>query len=79
MNQAASLEDLVNGSRALDRIFIAEHFAVPFLYRPYRMVAYWDRFGIPAVMPKYFSIDYFQMQDGLGGMPWPIATWWTKK
>jgi hypothetical protein len=43
------------------------------------MVAYWDRFGIPAVMPKYFSIDYFQMQDGLGGMPWPIATWWTKK
>jgi microcin C transport system substrate-binding protein len=78
MTQATSLEELENGARALDRIFIAEHFAVPFIYRPYRLAAYWDIFGIPAVMPKYYSVDYYEIQDGLGGKPWPVSTWWAK-
>jgi ABC-type oligopeptide transport system substrate-binding subunit len=78
MTQATSLEELQNGARALDRIFIAEHFAVPFIYRPYRLAAYWDRFGIPAVRPSYYSVDYYQIQDGLGGKPWPVSTWWAK-
>ena len=46
-----------NASRALDRIFIAEHFAVPFRYRPDYMVAYWDKFDMPAVAPKNYSVD----------------------
>jgi microcin C transport system substrate-binding protein len=79
MTQATSFAELVDGARALDRIFIAEHFAVPFVYRPDRLVAYWDRFGIPATMPKYYSIDYYIIQAGLGGKPWPLFTWWVKQ
>jgi microcin C transport system substrate-binding protein len=77
--QATSLEELTNASRALDRIFIAEHFAVPFRYRPERLGAYWDRFGIPAVAPKYYTLDYYVVQDGLGGKVWPVSTWWAKQ
>jgi microcin C transport system substrate-binding protein len=79
MTQATSFEELVDSARALDRIFIAEHFAIPFAYRPERLVAYWDRFGIPATMPKYYSIDYYIIQVGLGGKPWPLFTWWVKQ
>lgn len=78
MTEATSLEELVNGARALDRIYIAEHFAVPFLYRPERLVAYRERLGIPATVPKYYSIDYYVTQAGLGGKPWTISTWWVK-
>ncbi len=79
MNKATSLEEMVNSSRALDRIFIAEHYAVPYLYRPDRLVAYWDKFGIPSIAPKYYSIDYYVIQDGLGGKVWPVSTWWAKQ
>jgi microcin C transport system substrate-binding protein len=79
INKATSLEEIVNASRALDRIFIAEHDAVPFLYRPDRLVAYWDKFGIPATTPKYYSLDFYVIQDGLGGKVWPASTWWVKQ
>ena len=74
MSKATTLQEIVDTSRALDRIFIAEHYAVPYQYRPRTMIAYWDRFGIPATIPKYYSVE-----DGLNYlMPWPIATWWDK-
>ncbi|MGC1459037.1 MAG: extracellular solute-binding protein [Steroidobacteraceae bacterium] len=79
VTQAASLEQLVDASRALDRIFIAEHFAVPFRYRPDYMVAYWDKFDMPAVAPKNYSVDYYIIQAGIGGKPWPVSTWWVKQ
>lgn len=78
MANATSFQEIVTGARALDRIFIAEHYAVPYLYPPYQLVSYWDRFGIPATLPKYYSIEYYSIQDGLGAMPWPISTWWAK-
>jgi microcin C transport system substrate-binding protein len=73
MMQASTQEEIVSGSRALDRIFIAEHYAVPYLYYPNSLVAYWDRFGIPPLLPKYYSIE-----NGIAAIPWPISTWWAK-
>jgi ABC-type oligopeptide transport system substrate-binding subunit len=71
--RASTQEDIESGSRALDRIFIAEHYAVPYLYYPNSFVAYWDRLGIPPILPKYYSIE-----NGLAAIPWPISTWWAK-
>ncbi len=79
MNNATTLDQLVDASRALDRIFIAEHFAIPFRYRPAYMVAYWDKFGMPATMPKYYSVDYYIIQSGLGSRVWPDSTWWIRQ
>ena len=54
--------DLVTACRALDRVLLWNEFIVPhWSIRAYR-VAYWDKFGTPAIMPKYAL---------------PIAdTWW---
>lgn len=79
MGSATTLQQLIDSSRAIDRIFIAEHFAVPFRYRPSHMAAYWDKFGIPATMPKYYSMDYYIIQAGLGARVWPDSTWWIKQ
>jgi len=76
MNKATTLQDIIDTSRALDRIFIAEHYAVPYQYRPNTMVAYWNRFGMPSTLPKYYSIDLGLWPQPL--LPWPIATWWDK-
>jgi microcin C transport system substrate-binding protein len=73
MNKATTLEEIVSTSRVVDRIFIAGHYAVPYLYRPYALVSYWDLFGIPATLPKYYTLD-----DGLYGLPWAPSTWWMK-
>jgi microcin C transport system substrate-binding protein len=77
MAKATTLEELEGASRALDRIFIAEHYAVPYLYYPDSFVAYWDRFGMPSTLPRYFTIETGPL-NGLGAMAWPVSTWWAK-
>jgi len=73
MTKASTLEGVVDAAHALDRVFVANAYAVPYIYRPFLMVAYWNKFGIPETTPKYYSIE-----DGIDAMPWPIATWWLK-
>ncbi len=73
MKDAQSLSDLETSAHVLDRIFVCEHYAIPFAYRAYNDTAYWDKFGIPKVEPRYFSID-----EGFGTLPWPLETWWDK-
>jgi microcin C transport system substrate-binding protein len=74
MNKATTMQGIIDTSRALDRIFIAEHYAVPYQYRPNTMIAYWNHFGMPATLPKYYSVE-----DGLNYlMTWPLDTWWEK-
>ncbi len=59
--QAPDRKSLVARTRALDRVLLWGHYCIPHWHiRAYR-VAYWDRFGRPAVAPKY----------GLG-----FETWW---
>jgi microcin C transport system substrate-binding protein len=76
MNKATTLKGIIDASRALDRIFIAEHYAVPYQYRPNTMIAYWNRFGMPSMLPKYYSVEIGLWPQPL--LPWPIVTWWDK-
>jgi microcin C transport system substrate-binding protein len=44
---------LVARTRALDRVLLWGHYVIPHYHIPAFRVAYWDRFGRPAVSPKY--------------------------
>jgi len=61
--QSPTRADLVARSRALDRVLQWNHFVIPQYHISSYRVAYWNKFGIPAVRPKY----------GLG-----FNTWWIK-
>ena len=76
MGRARTLEDFRNATRALDRIVMWNHWQIPELYADTDPVSYWDRFGIPARLPKYFTPDLPPDVDEQ--IPWPIVTWWIK-
>jgi peptide/nickel transport system substrate-binding protein/microcin C transport system substrate-binding protein len=73
MEQAQTMEELTDAARALDRVIIFEYYQVPDLYGGTNRVSRWDRFGIPKVVPKYYTIatpsDWLQ---------WAITAWWAK-
>jgi microcin C transport system substrate-binding protein len=50
---ARSRAELEIAGRALDRVLRAEHFWVPNWHKASHWIAHWDRFGRPAVKPKY--------------------------
>lgn len=58
---ARTRDDLVAGTRALDRVLRAGHYVVPHYYLPEDRVALWNRLGHPAAMPTYGYV---------------IETWW---
>ncbi|HEU0204582.1 MAG TPA: ABC transporter substrate-binding protein, partial [Burkholderiaceae bacterium] len=74
MGKATTLEELRDAARALDRVVMWSFWQVPDLYNDTENASYWNRFGIPAVMPKYFTIDTYNDEFG----PWPIRTWWDR-
>jgi microcin C transport system substrate-binding protein len=53
---------LVARTRALDRVLLWSHYVIPHWHITAFRVAYWDRFGRPAVSPKY-SLGF-------------VDTWW---
>lgn len=61
--QAPTRADLVARSRALDRVLQWNHFVIPQYHISTYRVAYWNKFGVPALRPKY----------SLG-----FNTWWVK-
>jgi microcin C transport system substrate-binding protein len=42
---------LITRVRALDRVLLWNHFVIPHWHTPYDRIAYWDKFGRPAVIP----------------------------
>jgi peptide/nickel transport system substrate-binding protein/microcin C transport system substrate-binding protein len=74
MNRATTMPQLLDASRALDRIVMHEHWQVPELYASNYRVSYWDRFERPKTLPKFFTID--SPNESLP--QWPITTWWLK-
>jgi microcin C transport system substrate-binding protein len=66
--KADSREQLVTASRALDRVLLHKYIVVPHWYSATHRVAYRNRFGIPAVAPKYYQAD-----------PYVISSWWQMK
>lgn len=60
--EAPDRESLVTATRALDRVLLWGHYVVPHFHsRSFRLV-YWNKFGRPAIAPKY--------ADGF------LDTWW---
>ena len=50
---AKSREELIVATRAADRVLRAGHYWVPQWYKGAHNLAFWDKFGRPAVKPKY--------------------------
>ena len=55
-------EELVNTTRALDRVLLAQHIVIPQWYLPAYRIAYWNKFSYPEIAPVY----------DLG-----LSTWWS--
>ena len=73
MSEAQTLEELRDASRALDRVIMWSHWQVPDLYASDEKSSYWNKFGMPAQRPRFFTID-----TGSGFAAWPLETWWIK-
>ncbi len=74
MQDARTLEQLQNASRALDRVIMQGWYQIPDLYAPSYRVSRWDKFGIPTTRPRFYTIE-----SGLEIWPvWPVTTWWMK-
>ncbi len=59
---SSTREELVNTTRALDRVLLAQHIVIPQWYLPAYRIAYWNKFSYPEVAPVY----------DLG-----LSTWWS--
>ena len=53
LTKAKNKEDLVAAGHALDRVLLWEHYVIPNWHSGVFRVAYWDKFGLPQVLPKY--------------------------
>ncbi|MEO5696432.1 MAG: extracellular solute-binding protein [Burkholderiaceae bacterium] len=74
MAAATTLDELRTASRAIDRVVMWSHWQVPDLYFANERVSYWDKFGMPDVRPKYFTIE-----SAIDPYPaWGVTMWWIK-
>ena len=62
--QAKTLEQLTPAARALDRVLLWDHVAIPHWYLSSWRMLYWNKFGRPDIAPLY----------GLG-----LESWWSKE
>jgi microcin C transport system substrate-binding protein len=66
--QADTREDLVTASRALDRALRSGWYFTPHFHSKTHRVSYRNKFGIPAVLPKYYTAE-----------SWALRMWWSKE
>jgi peptide/nickel transport system substrate-binding protein/microcin C transport system substrate-binding protein len=72
MGRATTLDELRTAARAFDRVVMWSAWQVPDLYAADERASYWNRFGLPAVRPKYFTIE-----SALSENPaWAVTAWW---
>ena len=76
MSNATTLDEFRDACRALDRLVMWSYWQVPELYSDDERMAYWTKFGIPAVQPLHFTTDL--PPDSDSRLPWPITSWWSK-
>src|SRR5205823_1310924 len=75
MQNAQTLDELRDACRAFDRVIMHENYQVPDLYSGFYRVSHWDKFGIPATKPRFFTIE-----SGLDVWPvWALTAWWVKR
>jgi len=74
MSKAKTMQELRDACGALDRVAMWNYWQMPELWFASELASYWDKFGIPSVRPKYFTID-----SALTELPaWPVIAWWIK-
>jgi len=49
---ATDRDELVQATRALDRVLLWNHYVVPLWHYPFERYAYWDKFAHPDTLPK---------------------------
>lgn len=74
MAEAITMPQLLDATRAFDRVLMQQRYVIPWSRRPGFHVAWWDRFGIPARAPRYFTAT----TDNNKANPWPIVNWWSE-
>jgi len=74
MERATTMPELLDASRAFDRVFMQQAYIVPWSRRPAFNAAWWDRFGMPTTRPRHFTMT----SDTNNANPWPIMTWWVR-
>jgi microcin C transport system substrate-binding protein len=77
MQRAATLQQLKDACRALDRIIMWNYWQVPELYSADVPVSYWNKFGMPAKKPRFFTVAYTIDLDPQ--LAWIENTWWIKR
>lgn len=77
MADAGSYEELRDAARALDRVATWSFWQSPQIFKANDQVSYWNRFGMPKVMPHHFEVDMLSTGFTDYG-PWPLWTWWDK-
>jgi len=73
--RATTMDELRASARALDRVVTWSFWQLPQLYAYTEPISYWNRFGIPDRVPRYFQIDSY---PDVHSQPWPLWTWWDK-
>jgi len=76
MADATTMSRFRDACRALDRVVMWNHWQVPELYKAGEDLAYWNKFGMPAVQPLHFVTDLAPDLDPR--LAWPITAWWSK-
>jgi len=74
MAEAATMAQLLDATHAFDRVLMQQRYVIPWSRRPGFHVAWWDRFGMPARAPRYFTAT----SDNNNANPWPIVNWWSE-
>jgi microcin C transport system substrate-binding protein len=72
--EAKTLPELRDASRALDRVVMWNHWQVPYVYAAQERSSYWNRFGMPARRPLYFTLESPNSEM----IAWAIGTWWIR-
>lgn len=56
---APDRQELINRTRALDRVLLFNYFTIPQWHSDRHRVAYWNKFSRPAIAPKYdYNFDF---------------------
>jgi peptide/nickel transport system substrate-binding protein/microcin C transport system substrate-binding protein len=76
MSSAETIQQLRDACRSLDRVVMWNHWQVPQLFAANLTLSYWNKFGLPAKRPRFFTVSV--TQDLEPQLAWPELTWWAK-
>ena len=72
MAAAKTLDELRTIAHAFDRVVMWSQWQVPDLYASAEWASYWNRFGMPARRPMFYTLE-----SALSSFPaWALQTWW---